>query len=989
MDIREFLAGVVPWDTGDYVNIHWLNLKSKHKGGMPGRSFTTIDQVLAAVEDCQRFKPGVEIYFCISSQRVSGERTIRNASYLCCLPFDFDIESGNPKKYASAEEAIDALIKFCAKYKIPKPSAVVMSGGGLHVYWWSTDYLTVEQWKPFALAMKAAALEFGLKIDPAVTGDAARVLRVPGTKNGKYDPPRPGELLDCGGDLYDFAIAFSGVMNLQLTPPSQGKIQMAEGFQHLDPNQKLGAGIESLPVPFTPIKKECSWLRTAFETGGRDYDQPQWHLTSLCATFMEDGENLIHKFGNQHPTYDPVQTDEMWDRKIKDRQEKNLGWPSCKTISENGAHEHCRVCPHLAKGKTPLHLGYAVAMEEIKDKEMKGLGGTRPEALRLPEGFCLNEAGKICAFIPTTAKKGKAIAGRLLQIVNNPIRDPSLQQCGDRPGISFVAATSKGTEMEIFLDASNVYRETGLLRSLPKNGVLYNPSPEAKIMAEKFFTSWLDKLKEEDVAIVRDPSMGWKHENGQHTGFVYGGKKYLENGMTAIVPQPIGDEEFYSWYMPTGAIEVWREAAKLITDRKTPALDTIIAAGFAAPLTVFTGAMYGAFLSIWGTPGSAKSTAQQISAAIWGHPKQTRESVNSTPKSVQGRLGRTKNLAVYLDDIQDEKQQQALYENIFVTTEGMEGGRLNPDASYKQRLEWQSLVVVCSNASFIDYLTRKQKSTTAGMRRVFEIEHNKIPDEKGLINPITASLVFAKLERNFGCMGALYAQFLAREHKMISKLVIDVTDRFRTLVDGTSDESFWWGLCGLLLTGGLLARKMEVAVDIDVMEDFLVKAFKENRRLRREEGTEGGSLLNTEQAITSFLNHFLGNGNVIYTGKKFEHREIPIAVLASPNAGKPIYIQVIRDARIVLISKRAFRKFLEDNDVRPRQVFAGMAEFFGAKESKHTLGAGTPYPQTQELCLEFVIPMGPGIFNEMIAAHGAPETRPYLVPGTTRDPGGT
>src|SRR4029434_8148482 len=104
---------------------------------------------------------------------------------------------------------------------------------------------------------------------------------------------------------------------------------------------------------------------------------------------------------------------------------------------------------------------------------------------------------------------------------------------------------------------------------------------------------------------------------------------------------------------------------------------------FAAPLATFTGSIYGGIVSCWGPPGTSKSTAQQVAAAVFGHPKQTRESLNSTPKSVQGRLGRTRNLAAYWDDVQDERHQEHLFDCMFIASEGAEGGRLNPDASMK------------------------------------------------------------------------------------------------------------------------------------------------------------------------------------------------------------------------------------------------------------------------------------------------------------------
>ena len=981
MDTREFIASVVPWNTGDYVNIHWLNLKSKSKGGMSGRSAQTIDEFLTILDDLQRTRSGVEIYFCISSQRISGERRRENASYLCCAAIDMDVRPGDPLKYQSIEEAVDALVEFCTKLRIPKPSIVVYSGGGLHVYWLSNKALTLELWKPFAVALKSAALAFGLKCDAGVTGNAAGVLRLPGTKNYKYTPPRNVEVLAGDGSKYDFAVIFK---DLPADQPKD-KIQVAEAFAHLDPKQPLAEGIfGALPIPFKPIKDGCPWLCHVHDSHGVDQSEPLWHDAIRCSIFLEGGEQLIHEFSSEHPDYDAENTNEKFARAYDYKQEKDLGWPKCKTICDNGAQAFCKACPHLAKDRSPLALGLVAAVEVVRDKELGLLGGVRPPSLRLPAGFCLNEKGQLCAFIPASKK----VHAHLMMLVSNRVRDPNIQRCGDQTGISFIAEADRGREIEVFLDANSVYRETGLLRMLPKNNLIYNPDPKAKVMVERLFKSWLDLLKEEDTPTIRDSSMGWKHENGVPTGFVYGGKLYRADCEPMMVPQNVGDAEFYSWYMPKGAIDPWYEAAKLLTDRKRPELDILLTVPFAAPLTVFAGAMYGVFLSIWGEPGTSKSTAQHVAAAMWGHPKQTRESLNSTPKSVQGRLGRTKNLAAYWDDIQDERHQQLLFDNVFVTTEGMEGGRLNPDATYKQRLEWQSMVVTCANASFIDYLIQKQKSTTAGMRRVFEFEFNK-KDEPGIINPIAASRIFAQLEHNYGHVGAVYAQMLAQNHKEINKMVAEITDRFRTNIKGTSDESFWWGLCGLLLTGAILARRVKVDVDVDAMELFLMKAFLQNRKLRADEATEGGTLANTEKAVTDFLNHYLGSGNVIYTVKPFENRHTPVAVLCRPNVGRPIYIQVVRDARIVLIAKRAFKLFMADNDIRSRQVLDGMVKFFHAKEARHTLGAGTDHTQTQELCLEFVVPVGPGIFDAMISAFGIPKTSPQLVPGATRDPSGT
>lgn len=63
-----------------------------------------------------------------------------------------------------------------------------------------------------------------------------------------------------------------------------------------------------------------------------------------------------HRMGNKHPGYSSASTDGLYDRKEREKAEKNLGWPSCQTISLIGC-KACQACPHFAKGKSPLHLG--------------------------------------------------------------------------------------------------------------------------------------------------------------------------------------------------------------------------------------------------------------------------------------------------------------------------------------------------------------------------------------------------------------------------------------------------------------------------------------------------------------------------------------------------------------------------------------------------------------------------------------------------------
>lgn len=970
MDTREFLQSVVPWDTEGYVNIHW-----RAPGiGMPGRSCQSVDAALKLVADIANAK--YDIYYCIAALDVAnGDRKRVHAIGLICVPVDLDIDPKDPKKYSTPEEALEALFAFCESAGIPYPSIIVLSGGGLHAYWISDRTLVVAEWQPYANAIKAAALAAGLKLDPACTGDVVRVLRVPGTINWKTGKPRPVRLLPNSSDRrIDFAVAFAPILGKPVArlPVKPVPIVLAPAFRQLKPAPLVEEGLlkDVPPLKIEPMLEECGWLREAWETHGENFDNNQWNLTTLIATWLENGHDLAHRLGDRHPTYSTVETDELWDRKNQERRNPKLGWPKCHTIKGVGS-THCGSCRHLARGKSPLNISYE-AFANPRDKDLEELGGTRPPELRLPPEFCVNEAGYVCHIQRAKKMKTGVQPARLVRILLTKIQAPSLQLQNGEYGIGFIAKTDRVGMTEVFLSSGSVYINGGLLKELATKCVLYSAEKGADQMVQKFHVSWLEKLLEEDIAIRDSGTMGWRYEDGKLTGFVYGNVFYHEDGreMGLIAST---DDDFRHWYTPTGDRDAWLKAAKLLTDRKRPELDILISVGFAAPLMAFAGTLYGAILSLWGRPGTAKSTAQQVAAAIFGHPKQTRESLNSTPKSVQRRLGKCRNLAAYWDDIQDERHQDALFSTMFVATQGAEGSRLNPDATMKERLEWQTMLVACSNASFVEYLIKTQKSTTAGMRRVFEIEFNKREDEPGMINAIDAGQVFAALEQNYGMIGKEYARMLAREHNEIQRMVAEISRGFCASVDGTIDEAYWWGTCGVLLAGATLAQRLGAEMDIPTMEAFLREAFQHNRAIRATEGTEGGSYQNTEQALVAFMNHYVGSGHAIIIDRLYQNRHRPVDVLREPQPGRPVVVQLVRDERKIIFSKRELREFLQKREIQSRQVFFGLKTYFKAEEARHTLGAGTVHAGGQELCFEIHVPEHqPHVLLDMMAVKGLP-----------------
>jgi hypothetical protein len=214
-DIARFLVEVASWPVKDgdgYINFDWTQVKAQTDTLFwRGKPTTTVAEAVALVERLLLLPHVRDIYFCLSRQRaykrdhfgnIAAERSKKNAVALKAIWLDIDVKDP-PKGYANVGEASAALKAFYHAVGLPPPSAVVFSGGGLHVYWSSNTALTPDEWRPLAERLKSAALKHGLRCDTACTIDRARILRVPDTFNWKGGLKRPVKLLWLGAS-YDF-----------------------------------------------------------------------------------------------------------------------------------------------------------------------------------------------------------------------------------------------------------------------------------------------------------------------------------------------------------------------------------------------------------------------------------------------------------------------------------------------------------------------------------------------------------------------------------------------------------------------------------------------------------------------------------------------------------------------------------------------------------------------------------------------------------------
>lgn len=112
-----------------------------------------------------------------------------------CIVADLDFaEAAHKGRVTPAEQAWETVHAS----PLGVPTLVVGTGGGLHAYWVLSEPMAVAEAKPymdrFAVWVKAHGGDSGITRDPA------RVLRVPGTSNGKTVPAKPCWVIEANNE---------------------------------------------------------------------------------------------------------------------------------------------------------------------------------------------------------------------------------------------------------------------------------------------------------------------------------------------------------------------------------------------------------------------------------------------------------------------------------------------------------------------------------------------------------------------------------------------------------------------------------------------------------------------------------------------------------------------------------------------------------------------------------------------------------------------
>lgn len=243
-----------------------------------------------------------DVYTCVAvsaPQRggaVQGHRPhASDAVAICGLWLDIDIEHDGKPGVPSRQDG------YSLAHEVLWPTIVINSGRGVHAW-----YLLDEPWRFYRqndreeAAARAAgwyalhaehAAQHGWHLDQS-TRDLARLMRLPGTVNGKQDPPLPVTVLEHAGRRYTLDDL------RRAAPPRMAATSggPANAGGHPAPTVTLSSSVGAAPAQLIDVLREDAEFDTAWRHDGPDHwSMSEWDLSlaSRMAVTGHYGDELI------------------------------------------------------------------------------------------------------------------------------------------------------------------------------------------------------------------------------------------------------------------------------------------------------------------------------------------------------------------------------------------------------------------------------------------------------------------------------------------------------------------------------------------------------------------------------------------------------------------------------------------------------------------------------------------------------------------------
>lgn len=835
--MTDFLESVLP-SQGTYCTV---GIKS----GVVKQSFQL------TIADVESNGSGVDsqsadAYFALATFRDDSSRKVDNAVFL--KAFFLDLDCGTGKPYVDQPAAAKALSIFIKDTGLPSPT-VVNSGGGLHVYWPLTADVTVANWVPHAKSLKRLCVQQNLHADPAVTADAVRILRIPGTRNFKGGQSRPVQIIAQGHptDLGAFAA---------LLPAAPVDLSAAKQYG-IDAASKAIAGGDYPKCSFTRVVTRsvkgngCNQIKHAL-LNAANLEEPLWRAALSIAVRCEDGAQAIHKISKAHPEYTPQATEA--------KAAETKGPYTCQWYKDNHA-EGCRGCTQLIS--SPILVGTVVeeapvtddqyVIDKEEDDESPALTLTIPA---YPFPYFRGAKGGV--FRRDRSKDGDDVELEIYPddlYLTERFYDSDEKGDGDGEMVGINLHMRKDGVRRFYAPVTALFTTDKLRDLLVRNGVIAYGKKLELLMA--YFASAIRKLQSQYAANRTRNQMGWTPDM---LGFVLGEVEYTAHGVK-LAPPASGTRELAAHFKPTGTLEAWSSIANFYDRAGLEPHALALFFGFGSPLLKLMdgNAVKGAMVHLkHNGSGSGKTTAQMVANSIFGHPEDLLMKKEDSYASKMHRLGMMNSLIYSVDEITNERAE-ILSDMAYGFTSGRGKHRMESQTN-KMRANhttWCNITLTSGNASVTDMLQQYKSTADGELRRVLEIA---VPKYTGATKQEIDG-VFKKLSANYGVAGPIYIEYILSHMAEVRSLLAKMQAKIDKALGLDQADRFYSSLLTCAFVGALISQRLGLhSITINRVYDFALVLVDQNRDSAKAD--VGDATVVAQETLAAFINENVNNALV-------------------------------------------------------------------------------------------------------------------------------
>jgi hypothetical protein len=826
METKTFLEAVLG-DTGFYC-VFAGRLSDERK---VQKFYSSLDEVIHAAHNLDN--EGYDAYFALGTFEEAGSRKVPNVKQL--RSFFLDLDCGPSKDYETQADALLALRTFCKAVRLPKPT-LVNSGRGIHVYWPLTEPVSRETWIPVAERFKRLCREHNMYGDPAVTADAARVLRVPLTHNHKDTPPKDVVFVGSPADPIPFELFCNliGDDDVPLAPKKYAPREADAMMQAL--SGSYVSRFKTILIK-TQAGSGCAQIGEAV-MNQNNISEPLWRAALSIAKFCVDGGKAIHKISSNHEEYTAERTEAKVDL-IK-------GPYLCERFDEYRP-DVCTNCQHWGKIKSPISLGREVQEAEEEDnvvvQKPLGIHNATPIKYNIPKyphPYFRGKNGGVFKHSKNAEGEDKDVMVYFNDLyVVRRLKDPELGEA-----LVMRLHLPRDGVREFTLPLTAVGTKDEFRKYLAAHGVAVLNVGELM----EYTMRWVNELQFTAEADEARRQFGWTDDKG--TSFCLGNMEVFKDRVEINSPSS-ATAGLFPAFNPKGSLEEWKKTMSFYNRAGMEMHQFVVGMSFGAVLMEFQPINAAAFHIFSKGSGLGKTTAMLAGASIWGDPDLLMLQERDTFNSKMNRAEVYKNLCVYMDEMTNTAPKD-LSDFAYQLPSGMQRNRMGPKGNVERvrGKPWKTLFGTTGNTSIIERVALYKALPQAEAQRV--LEYKAVPvnfETKEETDKFSAAL-----KEHYGLAAVPYLQYVMGNLEPVKELALTTQRKIDVAAGLKADNRFWSVLASRSITGLMLAKKLGL-IDWQIARvvQWIIKVMQDARTDMAEMGVD------VESILTDFLaDHYNG-----------------------------------------------------------------------------------------------------------------------------------